>query len=570
MYTNLRFLNRDLSDSPQPRRLHYSPVQERKAKSMSPAKQPRPSSFLPPLQSKPSRSKALLQPVRRTPTVEAGEDCGYVFGFGLGAGFYRPIGVGFLLTRDIALTARSVIHSQEMARRCQLQFTDGEIYDFSPYRLFLALPHLNLTLTAVEPAESPGRLRDPVDIVNSFGLDEEEAVQHIGVSQVQSKVRMVDAQRFYFRSGGQLLPGTPVFDKSWRFQGVTVTSSATYHYNEAIRVDCLAEALLASASIFTASPDMQTLLSRLYYRPKPDTNNEEEVCWFEWMQQRVIGYRVDLDRWNTRDIGNADELEMESRGDWYFRWGSKCVRLPDSCYLVVGGSERQNPVAEAYHYSPAHNRVTRCDSLKVGRQACGLAVLNGFVYALGGEYTNGSCEQYSLSALHWSFISPMNIARHAINAVGMGSWVYVAGGLPLVSAGSTVERYLPQRDEWELLPVTLPEPLCNSALCVVAQDSLAIMGGRLSTQVYMLKILGSTSSFFLTSANTLSLHECLSFTVPTETLYPVLLSSRTNTAYLFNCHEGEHRPVLVKYRKDCFFRRPRLRREGLDSHSFMY
>ena len=572
MYTNLRFLNRDLSGSPQPRKLYFSPVQERKARSMSPTKQARPSSFLPPLRPKRSLPRSiLLHPVRNTPVIEAGEDCGYIFGFGLGAGFYRPVGVGFLITRDIAVTARSVIHSQETARRCQLQFTDGEIYNFSPYRLFLSLPHLSLIIVAVEAVEGAGRVRDPVDIVMNFGLEEEDAVQHIGASQVQSRVKMVDGQKFYYRSGGQLLPGTPVFDKDWQFQGVTVTSSATYHYNEAIRVDTLAASLLASASVLTISPDIQVLLSRLYHRPKLNTAQEgEEICWFEWSQQRVISYQVEMDTWNTRDVGNADDLEMENHGEWHFRWGSKCVRLPDACYLIVGGCERQTPVTDVYHYSLSHNQVTPCESLKIGRQACGLAILNGFVYALGGEYTNGSCESYSLSGLHWSFISPLTFPRHGFNAVGMGSFVYVVGGLPLVTAGSTVERYFPARDEWELMPVTLPEPMCNSGLCVLAQDTVAIMGGRLLTRVYTLKVQGSTSSFYLSDANTLSIQECYSFSVPTETIYPVLLSSRTNTAYLFNSHEGEHRPVLVKYRKDCFTRKPKLRKEGLNSHSFMY
>ena len=549
-------------------KLYYSPQKARQTRSVSPSKQAYSSDLrLPPLltpvtyspyldstiksqKRKSARPSPLSRP-REQPT-----NVGFIYRTGGDGTVYKPTGMGILIAKSVVLTSRTVIHTEETAGKYRISFAGKEGLHFQPEVLFVGAVELNLVVVAVD--EKAGEYGEVLDIVQRFTLKEGDKAGHVGVALQPSRVKIVEPQRFYFRSENSLLPGTPVFDSFHRFQGLTISPSTSYFYNETIRVDAITTSLLASGNFLKHNSGLKSLLSRIYYTPiqEQDTEPREQLCWFEWLHQRVIKYDVANERWTTL---TAESLDGQQ--DWHFLWDSKPVQLPDSTYLLLGGSLSQSPSTEVLHYSPVRNRLTRCERLNLGRLACAVACCTGAVYAFGGEYSNGSCEKYPLSTLKWTYVSPLPYSRHGMNAVVMADLAYIVGGLPLQQAGHSIDRYYPQSDQWEKLDVSVPEQVCNSGLCLLTADTFAILGGRLSRRVFTVQVTGLASSFLVSAPHTVTFHESMELSRNAETLYPGFLSSQTATVYLFNSHEAQHRPVLVKYNAANFTQAPGKRGE---------
>jgi len=471
----------------------------------------------------------------RLPVSSAGvQGVGYVcrpYGSG-----QRAIGLGTLIAPGVLVTARAVVHTEACASRSYVQLSKGEFAPLRPEALFLSLPELRVALIGVEVTACK-----PVDIVHRFTLERNAVVRHIWASRDVSKVKMVESKRFFFQSDSALLAGTPAFDQDWHFQGITVTPSSSSGYNEAVKVDSLLSALLEKGHLLRHSAGLKAVLAAIYFAPRA-AETEEHILWFEWLSGLIHCYSTLSGKWSAIAPGQGEYL-----------WGCKAVELPDGSYLLLGGMKEERAATQVLCYSPSLEKVTRVADMHIGRVACGVAYCLGSVYAIGGENAAGSCESYPLQTMQWSYISSLQVAREAINAASMGSMVYVAGGLPLREAGRSVERYGLAVGLWERLPVTLPEPVCNSGLVAVDGDSLAILGGRHSKRVLLLHL----SNAPLSPYNSPSLHDCPNFQVPVETQYPVYSSALTGLLYLFNSHESQHKPWVVTYSKADLYQRRR-------------
>ncbi|MBI1850161.1 MAG: hypothetical protein HYR85_07435 [Planctomycetes bacterium] len=79
---------------------------------------------------------------------------------------------------------------------------------------------------------------------------------------------------------------------------------------------------------------------------------------------------------------------------------------------------------------------------------------------------------YDPTADRWTRGSDMPTARNHLVAVDLGSFIYVLGGRPPITAAN--ERYDPARDEWSTMA---PMPTARSAMAVAAVDHRLIVSG---------------------------------------------------------------------------------------------
>lgn len=438
---------------------------------------------------------------------------------------YKTVGLGIALCSGVMLTARAVIHTPSTASRSYvLHVATQEWLELRPNALFATLLEGNMTVVGVERSGA-----DVVKVVQRFVLERNQEVRVPALGNQVGRVKMVEKSRFFFHSSSALLAGTPVFTPELHFQGLTVSPSTTYGYNEAFKVDCFLSLFLQKAHLMYHIPGLKSLLSEIYFAPKREKREEEEerILWFEWLSGVVRCYDAFTGKWSA--VGPREGQEE-------YLWGCKSVELPDGSYLLIGGLKDDRPSTQVLCFSPVLNKVTVVASLLTPRIACGVTYCIGKVYAIGGEHTSGSCETYPLKDMTWVEIRPLQLERAAINAVAAGKGVYVVGGLPLREVGRSVERYV--REDWELMQVRLPEQVCNSGLAAVDEETLAIIGGRHSKRVHLLKLTPSPS-----------LQECPSLSLPLETQYSVHNSQHTGLLYLFNAQESLHLPSVTTYYK---------------------
>ena len=101
------------------------------------------------------------------------------------------------------------------------------------------------------------------------------------------------------------------------------------------------------------------------------------------------------------------------------------------------------------------------------RHAC--AALDGRLYACGGQKTDGkataSVEMYDPSSNTWVHVAALHRARFSHAMASLHGRLYVVGGFADGQWLSDVERYNPQRDEWEVLS-ELPSAVSASGLAV--------------------------------------------------------------------------------------------------------
>ena len=67
--------------------------------------------------------------------------------------------------------------------------------------------------------------------------------------------------------------------------------------------------------------------------------------------------------------------------------------------------------------------------------------------------------------------------RSDASACVAGNFIFVVGGLPINTAGVTIERYNMHSDGWTLLSVNLPKGLFRHTVFSASQNRIAILGG---------------------------------------------------------------------------------------------
>lgn len=131
------------------------------------------------------------------------------------------------------------------------------------------------------------------------------------------------------------------------------------------------------------------------------------------------------------------------------------------------------------------------DSLLEERRYAGACEIEGKIYVFGGckekMTMTGTAlaglmtaEVYDPAAKQWSSIAPMNVARHKIAFAVVDGYIYVFGGTSGRVDHSTVERYSPEEDRWEIVD-TMPHTVVGGAACTVG-DRIYLSGGITGTR----------------------------------------------------------------------------------------
>ena len=121
---------------------------------------------------------------------------------------------------------------------------------------------------------------------------------------------------------------------------------------------------------------------------------------------------------------------------------------------AVGGetSPGRTTVNSIELFDPSKNCWQKLASMTTCRRGVGVAILNGFLYAVGGSdgvQPLKLAERYDPKCDLWTRISDMNERRSSVAAVTLGEYFYAIGGYTgVTSCLQSVERYNPSTDTW--------------------------------------------------------------------------------------------------------------------------
>ncbi|KAI5704377.1 hypothetical protein M8J76_013621 [Diaphorina citri] len=159
----------------------------------------------------------------------------------------------------------------------------------------------------------------------------------------------------------------------------------------------------------------------------------------------------------------------------------------NTIYLVGGEFPDGNASASVWKYDPVLDHwQEEVAPLLNPRSELGIAMLDGFVYAVGGW--DGSCrldsvERYDPTKNEWSYIEPMKLAVTSPAVVAHEGMLYVTGGAILEDGDGIeqVQRYNPKVNQWQdLAPMLIPRS--GAAICALDSCIYVLGGWHASTE----------------------------------------------------------------------------------------
>lgn len=151
------------------------------------------------------------------------------------------------------------------------------------------------------------------------------------------------------------------------------------------------------------------------------------------------------------------------------------VAVLNNRLYVVGGRDGSSCLRSVECYDPHTNKWTMCASMSKRRGGVGLGVVNGYLFALGGHdapAVNPSAsrfdcvERYDPQTDTWTSIAPMSLGRDATGVCLLGGKLFAVGGYDGQSYLDLVEAYDPQTNEWEKM-ASLPAGRAGMSVVVV-------------------------------------------------------------------------------------------------------
>ncbi|TGZ51790.1 hypothetical protein CRM22_010718 [Opisthorchis felineus] len=129
------------------------------------------------------------------------------------------------------------------------------------------------------------------------------------------------------------------------------------------------------------------------------------------------------------------------------------VAVVGGLVYVVGGFNGALRVRSVEVYDPARNTWHSGPNMECRRATLGVAVLNGRIYAVGGFDGNAglnTAEVLDLCSGSWRFISPMSCRRSSVGAGALDGKIYAVGGYDGIARRclSSVECYDPVANTW--------------------------------------------------------------------------------------------------------------------------
>lgn len=140
---------------------------------------------------------------------------------------------------------------------------------------------------------------------------------------------------------------------------------------------------------------------------------------------------------------------------------------------AVGGRDGSSCLRSVESFDPHTNKWVLCSPMSKRRGGVGVAACNGFLYAVGGHDAPASnptssrfdcVERYDPKTDTWTTVAPISSPRDAVGVCVLGGKLYAVGGYDGQQYLSDVECYDSQLNEW-----TAVAPLCTgrAGACVV-------------------------------------------------------------------------------------------------------
>lgn len=140
---------------------------------------------------------------------------------------------------------------------------------------------------------------------------------------------------------------------------------------------------------------------------------------------------------------------------------------------AVGGRDGSSCLRSVESFDPHTNKWVLCSPMSKRRGGVGVAACNGFLYAVGGHDAPASnptssrfdcVERYDPKTDTWTTVAPISSPRDAVGVCVLGGKLYAVGGYDGQQYLNNVECYDSQLNEW-----TAVAPLCTgrAGACVV-------------------------------------------------------------------------------------------------------
>ncbi|XP_067859642.1 kelch-like protein diablo isoform X1 [Heptranchias perlo] len=162
------------------------------------------------------------------------------------------------------------------------------------------------------------------------------------------------------------------------------------------------------------------------------------------------------------------------------RYPQQCLFHSSTLYLAGGEFPDGSASKEMWRYDPCFDMWHEMAPMNVARSELGLAMLDGFVFAVGGWEGSSrldSVECYNPQTNTWHFLESMKMAVTSPAVVALHGLLYVAGGAVLEDGDGMdlVQVYNPKANAWsEVAPMQIPRS--GSAACVL-QGKIYVIGG---------------------------------------------------------------------------------------------
>ena len=161
------------------------------------------------------------------------------------------------------------------------------------------------------------------------------------------------------------------------------------------------------------------------------------------------------------------------------RFGASAVSYENEIYLI-GGAGFTSLFATIEKLDETNNQWTELNEQVIGRRYLTAEVVNGVIYIIGGQTSDGSyvetVQSYNISSNTLTTVSALPTKRKQLNSVVYDNKIYVIGG-QLENDGamtSVVEVYNPSVDLWTTLSPMLTARECDIALI---DDKIYAFGG---------------------------------------------------------------------------------------------
>lgn len=163
-----------------------------------------------------------------------------------------------------------------------------------------------------------------------------------------------------------------------------------------------------------------------------------------------------------------------------FLGGAASAFLGDRLY-VVGGQTSAGVDSILEYYDPVRKGWNGLKNMPTARMQLQAAVLDGKLYAIGGNKGSVSTNLTTTEAFDpkinaWKGVGPMSTPRSGFAAAASGGRLYVFGGESATGTIETVETFDPTKGSWSTLDLKMADPRHGLA-AAVWKDRIYVLGG---------------------------------------------------------------------------------------------